>query len=179
MIGALRLGALGIGMLVFQALLTALLPLGFRPDVVLVFAAAMGLQRGREMQGLVFAFGIGFAMDVMSGSPLGLYALLRGTACAATRVLDRALYVSTPLSWALYCGVYWVVDWLAVGLILQFLQPAAALPWAEIARNAPGAAVLTALVASALLGLFRRIDSGSERDTDWDSFGRGGQRVRP
>ena len=63
-----------------------------QPDLILIFALAMGL-RGGGLQGLILAFGAGFVLDVLSVSPLGLYALLCGTACAATRLFDKALYL--------------------------------------------------------------------------------------
>ena len=175
---ALGLSALGIGLLVCQALFAELVPVWFRPDLVLVFAAAMGLHRASPMQGLLHAFGIGFAMDVLSGSPPGLYALLRGTACAATRLLDRSLYVSTPLSWGLYCGVYWLFDRLAFALLLGATLPDAAPPWGELARNAPGAALLTAVVAGGLLRLFNRFDSEPDLGPEWRSASPSDHRVR-
>ena len=79
----LRLIGLGLGLLLLHTLVTVL-PVAARPDFVLVFTLALGL-RGGAIGGLVVAFGVGFSVDVLSGSPLGLYALLRGTSCAATR----------------------------------------------------------------------------------------------
>ena len=176
--GALRLTALGLGLLAFQALLAELLPASLRPDAVLVFAAALGLRRAGGLQCLLLAFGIGFAVDVLSGSPPGLYALLRGTACAATRALSRAVYLHTPLSWALYCGAYALVDWVALGLLLRAIAPAAALPWQEFAPAALGSAALTVPVAGVLLGLFRRVAPDRGNAPDWLPAASAGRRVR-
>ncbi|MFQ5513823.1 MAG: rod shape-determining protein MreD [Myxococcota bacterium] len=163
---ALRLTGLALGLLGLQALAVALLGPGPLPDPVLIFALLMGL-RARGVGGLVASFALGLAVDVVSGSPLGLYAMLRGTACAATRLFDRALYVRAPLPWAIYVAAYSVLDGLLLGLALEILAPVASPVWPAHLLRLPLAALMTALLA---LPLLSRVGSGqaeSGRESGW------------
>jgi rod shape-determining protein MreD len=176
---ALRLAALALGLLLVQRVVVELLPAALRPDLVLAFAAAMGLQRTRSTAGLLLAFGVGFALDVLSGAPLGLYSWLRGTACVTTRVVDRALYLRAPLPWALYCAVYALLDWVLLAGALHLLVPGAAPSWTEVLGRAPLAAALTGACAGPLLGVLRRADQQTDRDPAWTVGSSVGHRVRP
>ena len=178
MSGLLRLVGVGIALLLAQALVRMILPAFVQPDLVLVYALAMGL-RGGGLQGLLLAFGAGFVADVLSGSPPGLFALLCGTACAATRLLDRALYLRAAAPWATYVGIYALVNYALCGLALKSFAPAAALPWELLAARAPGSAVLTALCAAPLLGLFRRLLVEADRDGSWPVLATQSSRGRP
>jgi rod shape-determining protein MreD len=175
-IGALRLLALGVALLAGQALVVRLLPEAFRPDLVLVFALAMGVRRNSATLALGLAFGFGFAFDVLTGSPGGLYALLRGTACVATRALDRALYLRAPVPWGLYAAGWTLADWTLMALVLRILRPEALPTWGEALLRAPGSALATALAAALLLGVFRRIEMAEERDTSWSVLSPSGSR---
>lgn len=148
---------LALALLLVQAVVATLLPEPMRPDLLLVLALALGLGGGRTF-GLLLAFGVGLAVDVLSGAPPGLYALLRGTACAATRALDGALYLRASGPWGIYAGVYAAVDLVALGVLLHWLTPEAAPPWTEVALRIPGSALGTALLAPGLLWVYRRVD---------------------
>jgi len=178
MSGLLRLVGVGLALLLAQALVHLMLPVAVQPDLVLVYALAMGL-RGGGLQGLLLAFGAGFIEDVLSGSPPGLFALLCGTACAATRLLDRALYLRAAAPWATYVGVYALANFALCGLALKSFAPAAALPWELLVVRAPGSAVLTALCAAPLLGLFRRLLVEADRDGSWPVLATQSSRGRP
>jgi rod shape-determining protein MreD len=162
----LQLWGVALGLLVLQELATALAPHWARPDLILVFALAMGL-RARGVEGLVLAFVLGYFVDVLSGAPLGLHALLRGTACAVTRVLDRTLVLRAPAPWALYVAIYALVDALLLGVALSFLAPEGIVPWREVLIDAPGSAILTGLLALPLLRIFRGLDPDALRDDSW------------
>lgn len=170
----LKLIALGILMALMQGVaieIASLLSFSAYPDLVLVFALAMGL-RQPGLGGLVLAFAAGFLIDAgASPSQPGLYALLRGTACALTHVFDRALYLRAGLPWALYVGAYVVVDGILLGLVTHYLVDDAAVSWDAIIRRTPGIAVLTAICAAPLLGMFRRLDSGGGYETAWGLLG--------
>jgi rod shape-determining protein MreD len=144
-------------MLLCQVLMIAVLPAAVRPDLVLVFALAMGL-RSHATSGLVWAFAAGFAVDALSGSPLGLYALLRGTAAAATRVFDKALYLRAPLPWAIYVLAWSIADAALLMGLLSLFDDGSGLSWGTLAVRLPGSALLSALFAALLLGVFRRLD---------------------
>jgi rod shape-determining protein MreD len=159
----LQIAGYAVAVLLLQELANLLSPTWARPDLVLAFALALGLRR-RGTESLLFAFGIGYAVDALSAAPLGLHALLRGTACAATRAFDRSLYLRAPLPWATFVLGYALVDALGVALVLRVASPEAELSWLEVVTRAPGGALLTAIAAAPLLGLVQRISSDAGRD---------------
>jgi rod shape-determining protein MreD len=165
-----RAAALGVALLLAQALVTGLLPPTARPDLVLIFAMAMGLRRGNETRGLLLAFGAGFALDVMSGNPPGMWALLRGTACVATRVFDQALYLRAPVPWGVYAAGWSLADWALQGLVMHAFVPGVSIPWTEIVRHAPLCSLATGVCAALLLGPMRRADLEVERDGAWGAL---------
>ena len=169
--GYIQLIGLGLAMLLVQGLALESISERFYPDLVLIFALAMGLRAG-GVSGLVLAFGAGFLVDVGSAhSQPGLYALLRGTACALTRVFDRALYLRSGGPWALYAGAYVVLDGFLLGVLLQLFVPQAMLSWDQILWRTPGVAVLTALCASPVLRWLRRLDPAGSHETGWGLLG--------
>lgn len=176
--GLLRLVAIGLLLLLAQAITRALLPTLARPDLVLVYALALGL-RGGGVQGLLLAFGAGFIEDVLCASPPGLFALLCGTACAATRLLDRALYLRAAAPWAAYVGVYTLANFVLFGGAQRMFAPDGALAWSDLMVRAPGAAITTAVCAAPLLHVFRRLLVEADRDGSWPVLAAQGARGRP
>ena len=162
----LRLLGVGLALLLAQALARLALPTVIQPDLVLVYALALGL-RGGGVQGLVLAFGAGFVEDVLSASPPGLFALLCGTACTTTRLLDRALYLRAAAPWGGYVAAYTLANFALFGAAQRMFAPESALPWSELLVRAPGAAVTTALCAAPLLHVFRRLLVEVDRDGNW------------
>ncbi len=158
-----KLAGVGLGLVLLQVLLASVLPSAIRPDLVLVFALALGLRSGGT-SGLFVAFALGFAVDVLSGSPPGFFALLRGTACMASRALNRALYLRAPGPWVAYVVGYTIFDALLVGLMLQVFSPESALGWLALLARLPGQVVVMAIVAAPLLLLFLRLDVPAEPD---------------
>ena len=156
-----RLLGLGLALLLMQQLLASLLPHAFRPDLLLVYALALGL-RSRAIESLLIAFAFGYGLDELSGAPIGLYALLRATACLVTHVTDRGLNLRGPWPWVVYVAVYVVVDTLLLGQVLRLAQPDLLLPWSEVAIRLPGSVILTAAVAAPLYRLFKRLDGDEE-----------------
>jgi rod shape-determining protein MreD len=172
----LRASALGLGLLLAQMLVVSILPPTTRPDLVLTFAMAMGLRRGTETRALLLAFAAGFALDVLSGGPPGFWALLRGTACVATRLFDQALYLRAPVPWAVYATGWALVDWALQGLVLHTLVPEVSLSWGDILRHAPLSAAATGVCAGLLMSVFRRIDADADRDGNWGLLARSARR---
>jgi rod shape-determining protein MreD len=165
----LRLFALGVGVVLIHSVVSQILPELLYPDLVLVFALAMGL-RSQGLSGLILAFGMGFLVDVTIGQP-GLYAFLRGTACGLTRIFDRALYLRGGLPWALYVAGYVVLDAILLGVVTQAWPTTLGLEWDVILRRTPGIALATALCAAPLLRLFRRLDATGGNETGWGLLG--------
>jgi cell shape-determining protein MreD len=168
-----KLAGLGLAAVLLQALAQAIFPAWLRPDLVLVFALAVGMRGGTG--GLLLAFGSGFVVDALSGSPPGLFALLRGTACAVTRAADHALYLRAALPWALYVLGYCVFDAVALGLCHRFFLDGGSPPWTLILTRLPGTALFTALVAGFLLPVFLRVDAEAGREQGLALAGRGSQ----
>jgi rod shape-determining protein MreD len=167
---------LGLVLLLAQTLIVSLLPPTARPDLVLIFAMAMGLRQGTETRGLLLAFGLGFALDVLNGNPPGLWALLRGTACIATRVFDQALYLRAPLPWGVYASGWALADWVLQGLVVHAFIPGVALPWSEVLRHAPLCSLATGVCAALLLAVIRRVDADADRDGSWGVLASGSAR---
>lgn len=165
-----KLAGLGLAAVLVQVLARAIFPAWLRPDLVLVFALALGLRGGTG--GLVLAFGSGFVVDALSGSPPGLFALLRGTACAVTRAVDHALYLRAAVPWALYVLGYCVFDAVALGLSHRFFLDGGALPWMLILTQLPGSALFTALLAGLLLPAFLNVDAEAGRESGLALAGR-------
>jgi rod shape-determining protein MreD len=159
----LQLLLLGVLLLLAQQLVGWVFPAWARPDLVLCLALALGL-RARATEALVFAFALGYAVDVFSAAPFGLHALLRGTACVATRLFDSRLYLRAPLPWALFVAGYALADGVAVGLALDLAPDGVPRPWLDVIWQAPGSALLSALAAAPLFRIQSRIDSEAARD---------------
>jgi rod shape-determining protein MreD len=159
----LRLLALALVLVLAQQLVVVLLPPWMRPDLLLVFALALGL-RARATESLLMAFGVGFVVDALSGSPPGLYALLRGTACAVTRVVDRALFLRAAAPWLLFVGVYACADGLVWAGLTRLFTPDAALAWLDVGVRLPGTALATALVALPIFRAVVRAEGDAEAD---------------
>jgi rod shape-determining protein MreD len=172
-----KLVGIGLALLLGQILARQLLPPAIQPHLILVFALAMGL-RGGGLQGLILAFGAGFVLDVLSASPLGLFSLLCGTACAATRLFDKALYLRAAGPWATYVGVYVLANWALLGAAQRMFAPEGASGLTELLLRAPGTAVATALAAAPLLSLFRRLLSEADREGAWPVLAPHGPRGR-
>ena len=153
------------------------LPETFRPDPLLVFALAMGL-RGGSVSSLLLACAAGVALDVWSGSPVGLFALLRSTACVATRAFDGALYLRAGLPWTFFVATYTVVDALLMVVCLQWFVGDASVAWGPFLLRLPGAALASGLLAAPVLWAYRRIDADAVRETGW-GFIASGTRARP
>jgi rod shape-determining protein MreD len=166
----LKLLGLGVLLLLLHALGTSILPALARPDFVLIFVLTLGLRIGGGTGALALAFLMGFCVDVLSGSPLGLYALLRGTACVVTRLVDRALYLRASLPWAIYVMAYAFVDAVLMSLTLRLLVPEGVIPWGTVLLHVPLAGFITAILAVPLLSATQRLEAEVQGEGAWTSL---------
>jgi rod shape-determining protein MreD len=164
----LKLVGVGVLFVIIQSLIMNLTERRLYPDLVLILALTLGL-RGDKAFPLMLAFGFGFAIDVLSSSS-GLYALLRGTACAATHVADRALYLRAPAPWAMYVLGYVVLDSLLLGVVTQTLKPEVAPAWGDLLWPIPLVAVITSLVSAPLYPVLDRMESTAAFETTWGTL---------
>ncbi len=72
-------------------------PRGMLPDPALLAAVALGLHMP-GLRGIVAAWGVGWQQDLLSGAPLGLFALLQLLAWAATRLGERQLALARAVA---------------------------------------------------------------------------------
>jgi cell shape-determining protein MreD len=148
------LGLLGL-LLILQQLVAAVLPEAVRPDLLLVFALALGL-RSPAVPALLLSFGLGVMVDLLSGTPTGTFALLRGTACALTRFADRALYLRAPVPWAIYAAFYQAVDVGLLALVTWLILDQPAVGSEGLVVRIPGTMVATGLVAIPVAAALQR-----------------------
>ena len=163
---ALKLLGLTTALLALQQLAVGALPEAIRPDFLLVLALALGL-RAQAISSLCVAFAIGLGVDILSGAPTGTYALLRGSACALTRLADRSLYLRAPVPWGIYAAVYQGIDLVILCAIGAVLLPDASPNWAGLLGRAPGAMAATGIVAVPLAAWLKRwgLTSHEEKGT--------------
>jgi len=160
---AAKLLALGAILVLAQVFLRSSLPSALSPDLVLIFAAAMGLRTSGTL-GLWVACGAGLMVDVLSSSPAGLFAVVCATACAVTRALDGALYVRAPAPWAAYMAAMTVASIVLMGLCLSWFRPEAASSWGELLVKVPGRAITTGIAGGMLLPILLLADADPSRD---------------
>jgi rod shape-determining protein MreD len=72
-------------------------PRGVLPDLALLAAVALGLHMP-GLRGILAAWGVGWQQDLLSGAPLGLFALLQLLAWAATRLGERQLALARAVA---------------------------------------------------------------------------------
>ena len=88
----------GIVLLVFQT--TAMgfvVPVEYKPDLVLILVVWAGL-RITFLSGVCFAFAIGIFVDLLSGSPTGLFALIYCLVFVSCVQFDATFDIKRPLS---------------------------------------------------------------------------------
>ena len=88
-------------------------PRGVLPDPALLAAVVIGLHMP-GLRGLVAAWGVGWQQDFLSGSPLGLFALLQLLAWTATRLGERQLALARAVALVPFTAVLTVAQALIV-----------------------------------------------------------------
>ena len=85
-----------IGLWIVGAL-AAWAPRGMLPDPALLAAIALGLHMP-GLRGIIAAWGIGWQQDLLSGGPMGVFALLQLLAWTVTRLGERQLALARPVA---------------------------------------------------------------------------------
>ena len=93
--------------------LAAWVPRGMLPDPALLAAIALGLHMP-GVRGIIAAWGIGWQEDLLSGGPLGVFALLQLLAWTATRLGERQLALARPVALVPFTAVLTVAQVLLV-----------------------------------------------------------------
>lgn len=133
------------------------------PEIAAVAAVYLGLTARRSLAGAVGAsIVIGYLSDLLSGTPVGLYALVSGLMCILGYAVHRRIVVR---GWRFTIGFSIFVA-LAASLLVAILRWVTFQPTGTALSEAIailGPALPTAVVGPLLLRLLRRIDAAFAR----------------
>jgi cell shape-determining protein MreD len=118
------LAAVGLLALMVQGGLALVVPARWIPDAGLLVVVAAALWLRSAAGGLVVAALLGYATDLLSGSLLGQYVLLRIAAYGAARFASGRLNLRGPLPLALFMALLSVADAVALGALSSFVAVA-------------------------------------------------------
>jgi cell shape-determining protein MreD len=162
------LAAVGLLALMVQGALTLFVPARWIPDAGLLVVVAAALWLRSAAGGLVVAALLGYATDLLSGSLLGQYVLLRIAAYGAARFASRRLNLRGPLPLALFGALLSLADAAALGALSSFVAAA------EGSRIAGLGALLPRAFANGLAA--PAVAAGARRLLAWAGEDEGGQR---
>jgi rod shape-determining protein MreD len=134
-----------------------------RPEIAAITAAYLGLTARRSLAGAVAgAVIIGYLSDLLSGAPVGLYAMVAGIICILGYGVHRRILVrgwGITLGFCFLCGV-------ATSLLVLIVRLVSGQPFAPGTMELwwlAGSGIATAAVGPLLLRGFRRIDAAFAR----------------
>ena len=138
----------------FQGVAAYFVPARWVPDFGLLLVVALGLCWRTVGGGMALSCALGFVTDLLSGSLLGMHALLRMFAFASARVGSQALNLRGALPQAVFVAGLTVVNAGAFGALTAFFTPGPEVPWVvwrdvgpQMLVNALAAPVVAALTA--------------------------------
>jgi len=166
---SLALIALGIVALGLQGGIATLLPRGYCPDLGLLVVLAIGLHWHGFASGTLVAAALGFAADLLSGSLMGVHALLRILIFGCASLARRQLNLQGAVPLGFFTAVMTLVYAFGVLGLTRFFIADAAMSWGDIGALVPQA-VVNALLVPLVASLVMRI---SERFGDSEGY-RGG-----
>ena len=109
---------IGIGLLTLQtASLGFLVPSEYKPDLIVAMVVWAAL-RLEITSGLCVAFTSGLVVDVLSSSPLGLFAVLYSFVFIMCRQLNAAFHIDGPVG----RGAVVAGSTVVIGLLVQFVR---------------------------------------------------------
>ncbi|MDR7418674.1 MAG: rod shape-determining protein MreD [Armatimonadota bacterium] len=157
---ALLAGCLLAGAVIDGAWLSRL-PLGAGPDLLLLVVLAVGLRRGFE-SGAVIGVVAGYVRDLLSGSPLGVFALsylavgaMAGAASPMVDLQQRAMPAASALVATLALALISATTVTVTGVVV--------VSWSLLAADSAIAAAMNAVLAGPVDALVRWIDRVTQR----------------
>ncbi|HEX2484940.1 MAG TPA: rod shape-determining protein MreD [Myxococcota bacterium] len=159
------LALLGLAAVVLQGALAALLPPALVPDLGLLLTVAAAVE-APVVGALLLAAGLGYGADVLSGTLLGQFALLRLLAFAATRVVHAQFHLERGLPLASFCFALSLLDAVGLAAIANLFAGASPLGL-DALPSVLGRALLNAALAPPLhrlvSGLLATLQEGDAR----------------
>jgi rod shape-determining protein MreD len=133
------------------------------PDLGALTAAYLGLTARRNLAPAVGgSIVLGYLIDLVSGAPPGLCALVLGLTGLVARAVQQRIYVrGTSMTVAFSGFVALVAQVLAIAVRASYGMPRAAM-WLEL-RHVALVAIATAVVGPLIWKIFRRIDAAYAR----------------
>ena len=139
------------------------------PDIGALTAAYLGLTARRQLAPAVGgSIVLGYLIDLISGAPAGLIALVLGLTGLVARAVQQRIYVRGPAMTIAFSGfVALVAQALGIAVRTIYRMPVAA-AWIEL-RHMALVAIGSALFGALVWRIFRRIDATyarTHRDRD-------------
>ncbi|HEY1558613.1 MAG TPA: rod shape-determining protein MreD [Kofleriaceae bacterium] len=133
------------------------------PDIGALTAAYLGLTARRDVAPAVGgSIALGYLVDLVSGSPAGLAALVLGLTCLVARAVQQRIYVrGTTMTIAFSAFVSIVTSLAAIVVRALYGMPRAS--WSVELRHLALVAIATAAIGPLVWRVFRRIDAAYAR----------------
>jgi len=119
---------------------------------------------GGNVEGSISAAGVGYVMDLMAGSPKGLMTFLAVLLFLVVRAVSAAVDVRSRAAFGLLSGVGALFISAGAAILLRNIAPDESAPGAVLVPRMLLEAVLTGVLAPAVLVGLRRIDGLFHRD---------------
>ena len=154
---------LGFQLLVLQAAIGVLLPLGeFAPNLLLPIVIYLGVAGDLHIvRGAILAFVLGYLLDSFCGSPMGLQTFVMVATFLIARGAGLNLFMRGPILQAVITFGFGVVAGGSILALRAIFEPPAPFPLGSISDTVlalvTGAAV-TGVAAPALFFVIRRVD---------------------
>jgi rod shape-determining protein MreD len=139
------------------------------PDIGALTAAYLGLTARRNVAPAVGgSIVLGYLVDLISGAPPGLLALVLGLTCLVARAVQQRIYVRGTTMTIAFSGFVAIVSSLAA-IVVRALYGMPRAAWSIELRHLALVAIATAIVGPLVWRVLRRIDAAyarTHRDRD-------------
>ncbi len=147
---------LGIAALVVQSALARTLSPPWCPDFAWLIVVGVGLRWPTFLSGIFLAAGLGYAMDLLSGSLMGQHALLRILTFLAAALAARQLDLSGGLPVGIFVFAMTILNGVLTVMMLSFFV-GVNWPGMEVAGVALAHGFVNVLAAGPMIRLVERV----------------------
>jgi rod shape-determining protein MreD len=156
--------ALAVLIAAVQAALLRWLGGGALPVALLAACVVYQGLHGGNVDGAIAAAGVGYVLDLVSGTPKGLMTFLAVAAFLMVRGLSVAVDVRSRAAFGLLSAGAALVMTIGALILLRYTSAAETAPGLGLVPRALLEAVLTGVAAPALLPVLRRVDALFHRE---------------